>query len=156
MRRSEFCEQIEIYKYQLYIVAYTILKNEEDAQDAVGNAILKAYECRNQLRSPDRFKAWMITITRNEALRMAKKRMELPGDEKVEQLLEPARDHYNELWDCVQQLPEEYRLGIVMFYYNDLSIRDIAKVLDVPSGTVKSRLNRGRKLLKQAVEGGRK
>ncbi len=109
MRRNEFCEQIEIYKYQLYIVAYTILKNEEDAQDAVGNAILKAYECREQLRSQDRFKAWMITITKNEALRMAKKRMELPGDEKVEQLLEPARDHYNELWDCIQQLPEEYR-----------------------------------------------
>ena len=101
-------------------------------------------------------KAWMITITKNEALRMAKKRMELPGDEKVEQLLEPARDHYNELWDCIQQLPEEYRLGIVMFYYNDLSIRDIAKVLDVPSGTVKSRLNRGRRLLKQALEGEQK
>ena len=56
MRRNEFCEQIEIYKYQLYIVAYTILKNEEDAQDAVGNAILKAYECREQLRSQDRLR----------------------------------------------------------------------------------------------------
>ena len=43
-----------------------------------------------------------------------------------------------------------------MFYYNDLSIRDIAKVLDVPSGTVKSRLNRGRRLLKQALEGEQK
>ena len=151
MRRLEFCEQVKIYRYQLYIIAFAILKNEEDAQDAVCSAILKAYEHKEQLRNPHKFKAWMITITKNEALHIKRRRLELPGDEKVEELLEPVRDHYNELWDIVQNLPEEYRLVIVLFYYNELSLRDITRVLDIPLGTVKSRLSRGRELLKQAL-----
>lgn len=153
MRRMEFCEQIKTYKYQLYIVANTILKNEEDAQDAVCNAILKGYEHLEQLKSPHKFKSWMITITKNEALQMKRKRIQLPGDEKVEAMLEPVQENYNELWDVVQSLKEEYRLVIVLFYYNDLPIKDISKILEIPLGTVKSRLNRGREILKRELEG---
>lgn len=153
MRRLEFCELVKTYRYQLYVIAFAILKNEEDAQDAVCSAILKAYEHIDQLKNPHKFKAWMITITKNEALHIKRRRLELPGDEKIEELLEPVRDHYNELWDVIQNLPEEYRLVIVLFYYNELSLRDITKVLNIPLGTVKSRLNRGRELLKHALEG---
>ncbi len=153
MNRTEFCEQVKTYRYQFYIVAYAILKNEEDAQDAVCNAILKAYEHIHQLRNTRKFKAWMITITRNEALRMRTKRLELPGDDKIQELLEPVQDHYNELWDIVQNLKEEYRMVIILFYYNDLSIREISQVLEIAPGTVKSRLNRGREALKQAFDG---
>ncbi|MGN0154285.1 MAG: RNA polymerase sigma factor [Lachnospiraceae bacterium] len=153
MRRIEFCDQIKTYRYQLYIVANAILQNEVDAQDAVCNAILKGYEHLEQLKNPQKFKSWMITITKNEALKIKKKRLELPGDDKVEELLEPVHDQHNELWDIVQTLKEEYRLVIVLFYYNDLSMMEITKVLDIPLGTVKSRLNRGRELLKQALAG---
>ena len=153
MRRSEFCERVKMYRYQFYVVANAILKNEEDAQDAVCSAILKAYEHLEQLKHPHKFKAWMIAITRNEALQIKKKRLELPGDDKVEELLQPVRDHYNELWDCIQNLSEEYRLVIVLFYYNDLSLREISKVLGIPIGTVKSRLKRGKDYLKQELEG---
>lgn len=153
MKRTEFCEYVKTYKYQLYIIAYTVLKNEQDAEDAVCSAILKGYEHLGQLRSSHKFKSWMIAITKNEALQMKRKRLDMPGDEKLEELLEPVHDEHNELWDVVQALKEEYRLVIVLFYYNDLPIREIAKVLDIPVGTVKSRLNRGRECLKQALEG---
>ena len=153
MKRFDFCEQVKIYRYQLYVIAFAILRNEEDAQDAVCNAIVKAYEHVEQLKNPHKFKAWMITITKNEALHIKRKRMELPGDERIEELLEPVCDHYNELWDAIQNLPEEYRLVIVLFYYNELSIKEISKVLDIPVGTVKSRLSRGRDLLKVSLEG---
>lgn len=156
MKRLEFCEQVKAYRYQLYVVAFTILRNEEDAQDAVCSAILKGYEHIEQLKNSTKFKAWMITITKNEALKLKRRRLELPGDDKLEELLEPVRDHYNELWDCVQKLPEEYRLVIVLYYYNELSLRDIAKILNIPMGTVKSRLSRGREFLKQALEEGEK
>lgn len=156
MKRLEFCEQVKAYRYQLYVVAFTILRNEEDAQDAVCSAILKGYEHIEQLKNSTKFKAWMITITKNEALKLKGRRLELPGDDKLEELLEPVRDHYNELWDCVQKLPEEYRLVIVLYYYNELSLRDIAKILNIPMGTVKSRLSRGREFLKQALEEGEK
>lgn len=151
MSRTEFSEQINMYRYQLYIVAYTILKNDADAQDAVCSAILKAYEHIDQLKDVRRFKAWIITITKNEALQFKRKQMELPGDNKIEAMLPPVRDDYNELWDVVQSLSEEYRLVIVLFYYNDLSIKEIAKALNIPVGTVKSRLNRGREQIKEAL-----
>lgn len=152
MTRMEFCEQVKMYQYRLYIIANAILKNKEDAQDAVCSAILKGYEHLDQLKNPHKFKSWLIKITKNEALQLKRKRVDLPGDEKVEELLEPVCDNYDELWDIVQALKEEYRLVIVLFYYDDCSIREIMKILDIPMGTVKSRLNRGRELLKLALQ----
>lgn len=151
MRRTEFCEYVSQCREQLYMVAYSILKNEMDAEDAACNAILKGYEHLEQLKNPLKFKPWMITITKNEALKIREKRIELPGNEKLEDMLKPILDTHNELWDIVQSLSEEYRLVIVLFYYNDLSIRDISKVLNIPTGTVKSRLNRGREILKNSL-----
>ena len=151
MKQIEFCERVSQYRYQFYITAYALLRNAADAEDAVCNAILNGYEHLGQLKNPKKFKSWMLTITKNEALKLRGKRMGLPGDEAVEQLLPPAYDNHNELWDIVQTLKEEYRIVIVLFYYNDLSLRDISDVLDIPIGTVKSRLDRGRKLLKDAL-----
>lgn len=151
MKQIEFCERISQYRYQLYITAYTILRNEADAEDAVCNAILNGYEHLVQLKNPKKFESWMLTITRNEALKLCNKRIDLLGNENVEQLLPPTYDNHNELWDIVQTLKEDYRIVIVLFYYNNLSLRDISSVLGISIGTVKSRLNRGRKLLKDAL-----
>lgn len=152
MKQMEFCERISQYRYQFYIVAYAILENEADAEDAVCNAILSGYEHLVQLKNPNKFKSWMITITKNEALKLRQKRMELPGDENVERLLPPVQDSHNELWDIVQTMKEEYRIVVVLFYYNNLSLREISRILDIPVGTVKSRLNRGREFLKEALD----
>ena len=152
MKQMEFCERISQYRYQFYIIAYAILENEADAEDAVCNAILSGYEHLTQLKNSNKFKSWMITITKNEALKLRRKRMELPGDENVQRMLPPVQDSHNELWDIVQTLKEEYRIVVVLFYYNNLSLRDISTVLDIPVGTVKSRLNRGREILKEALD----
>lgn len=149
MKQIEFCERVSQYRYQFYIAAYAILRNEADAEDAVCNAILSGYEHLEQLKNPKKFKAWMLTIIRNEALKICDKRVELLENENVEQLLPPVYDSHNELWDVVQTLKEEYRVVIVLFYYNDLSLKDISEILGISVGTVKSRLNRGRKLLKE-------
>ncbi|MCM1325359.1 MAG: sigma-70 family RNA polymerase sigma factor [Bacteroidales bacterium] len=149
MKQVEFCERVSQYRYQFYIAAYAILRNEADAEDAVCNAILSGYEHLGQLKNPKKFKAWMLTIIRNEALKICDKRVELLENENVEQFLPPVYDSHNELWDIVQTLKEEYREVIVLFYYNDLSLRDISDILGISIGTVKSRLNRGRKLLKE-------
>lgn len=151
MRQIEFCERVSQYRHQFYITAYAILGNEADAEDAVCNAILNGYEHLGQLKDSRKFKAWMLTITKNEALKICSKRMEFLGDGNIERLLPPSYDSHNELWDVVQSLKDEYRIVIVLFYYDDLSLRDIASVLGISIGTVKSRLNRGRKLLKEAL-----
>lgn len=155
MNRNEFCELIKEYEKQLYAIAFSILRNEADTEDAVCNAIQKGYEKLDQLRSRHKFKAWMATITRNEALQIKRKRMDLPGNEKLDTMLEAVIDYHDELWDIVQNLQEEYRLVMVLYYYNDLSIHEISKVLEIPVGTVKSRMNRGRKKLREALSDAR-
>ena len=151
METKKFCECVKKYQDNLYIMALAILKNESDAEDAVSNAILKAYENRNQLSVFHKFKSWMLTITKNEALKIKRKRLTLPGNETVEAMLKPVQEHYDELWDVLRQIKEEYRLVLVLFYYEELSLRDISEVLDIPLGTVKSRLNRGKAELREAL-----
>lgn len=154
MKVKKFCENVSKYRDDLYFLALAILKNEKDAEDAVGNAILKAYEHREQINALHKFKPWMLTITKNEALKIKKKQLYLPGDEVIEALSKPVVAHYDELWDVLQKMKEEYRLAVVLFYYGGLSIRDISDVLDIPVGTVKSRLNRGKAELREALERG--
>ncbi len=152
MTKTQYCEKVSEYKSELYVIAYAILRNEADTEDAVCNAILRGYEHLDELRNPRKFKVWMYTITKNEALQLKRKRILLPGDEKVEDLMEPVYDTYHELWDIIQTMKDEQRLVIVLFYYNNLSIKEISAVLNISVGTVKSRLNRGREFLKNALE----
>lgn len=152
MTKKKFCDSIYLYKKDFYILASTILKNSADAEDAVSNAILKGFENLDQLKDSRKFKQWMLMIIKNEALKLKKKRFDLPGDEMMETLIKPTQDHYDELWDVIQKMKEEYRLAIVLFYYGNLSIRDIADILNLPAGTVKSRLSRGKEQLKQALK----
>lgn len=154
MKAEKFCEYVSKYRDDLYFMALAILKNEADAEDAVSSAIVKAYENRGQVRVFHKFKQWMLTITKNEALKLKKKRLYLPGDDAVEALSKPVMEHYDELWDVLQDMKEEYRLVVVLFYYDRLSLREISDVLGIPIGTVKSRLNRGRKELRTALERG--
>lgn len=153
MNKKEYCKFVSQYRNQLYAVAYGILENRMDAEDAACNAVLKGYEHLDQLKDSRKLKAWMTVITKNEALKIKKKRLELPGDEKLESLMDPVQDSYCELWDILCKLKEEYRLVIVLYYYSELSIADIADILEIPKGTVKSRLSRGREFLKKELEG---
>lgn len=151
---KKFSEYVNTYRDSLYIMALAILKNEADAEDAVSNAVLKAYENRKQLKVPHKFKAWMLTITKNEALKIKRKQLILPGNEAVESMIKPVHEHYDELWDVLQQIKEEYRLVIILFYYEDLPLKTISHILAIPIGTVKSRLSRGKADLKNIMEGG--
>ncbi len=152
MKKTEYFEFVSQYRRQLYAIAYTILKNKMDAEDAVCNGILKGYENLEQLRDSRKLKSWMAVITKNEALKIKEKQSLLIGDEKLEGLMEPVQDNHRELWDIVQSLKEEYRLVIVLFYYNEMSLKEISHTLEIPTGTVKSRLNRARELLKKELE----
>lgn len=153
MDRTDFCTKIKEYQKQSYAVAYSILHNEADTEDAVCSAIQIAYEKQGQLQHESKFKAWFLTIVKNEALQIRRKRLELPGNERIESELKPVYDVYDELWDVLQKLPEEFRIVIVLYYYANLPVRQIAEMLEVPVGTVKSRLNRGKGQLKNMLEG---
>lgn len=152
MRQELFSENVNKCRTQLYAIAFTILKNETDTEDAVCNAILKAYEHIDELKDDGKFKAWISTITRNEALQIIRKRLALPGNEKIEALIGSSYDNHDELRDVVKNLNEEYRIVIELYYYGDLSIKEIGEILNISIGTVKSRMHRGREMLKELLD----
>ena len=115
--KEAFCDYIEQYQRRMFRVARGILYHDEDAEDAVGESILKAYEKRNQLKNPDKFRPWIMKIVVHESYRIARKRgrtdylEDSPGTEI------PTEDSHYELWDLVNTLDEEFRVVTILFYY---------------------------------------
>ena len=142
----------------LFHVTFSILQNEADAADAVQEAILKAYGNRHKLKNEAYFKTWITRIAMNESYAIYRKNrkyvgMEDPDTLSVETLEKYVREEYLDLYQAVSGLEEKLNICIVLFYFEGYSVAEMAQILRVPQGTIKSRLNRGRKLLKGLLEG---
>lgn len=150
--RETFSNLIREYTPNLYRLAFGILHNREDAQDAVSESVLKAYEKLHTLRKTESFRPWMMQITANEAKRIyARNRKNVPV-EAIEEYMPQFRDDYHELWDIVMELDVVYREAVILYFYEQLSVKEIGQVLQIPEGTVKSRLARGKKKLRECLE----
>lgn len=146
-----FSELIQIYKKDMYQVAYSILMNNEDVADAVQDTILSCWEKINKLRQDQYFKAWMLRILINKCNDICRqKKREMPSEILEEQVLE---DAVNIEWEeALQLLDEKYRVVVVLYYKEEYSIKEIAKLLHLPGNTVSTRLRRAREKLKNYYE----
>ncbi|MBQ3331327.1 MAG: sigma-70 family RNA polymerase sigma factor [Ruminococcus sp.] len=138
----------------LYRVSMTMLKNEHDAQDAVHEAILLAYQNRNKLRQEQYFGTWLTRILINHCSRVLRQR------KRIADVTEPLPDIASrdnpyisvEIGEAIDTLPPKIRLTVILYYIEDYSVREIKEILHIPEGTVKSRLSKGRKLLKDQLD----
>jgi RNA polymerase sigma-70 factor (ECF subfamily) len=135
----------------LYRVARGILKCEADIEDATQETIIKAYQNLVSLRSDLYLKTWLIKILINECnriLRANKKTVNLVETEPAS----PDNPYENlELFSVVQSLDPNLRIVTLLFYYEGLPQQDIAEVLELPVGTVSSRLSRSREKLRALI-----
>ena len=150
------------YQSRVLRMAYLISGNYADSEDIVQETFVKCYTYRRHLREPERFDPWLYQIMTRTAWRMVKKgRREQPAEEIREE--EPLRTDapleagiYSEertaLWEAVQSLELRQRTAVVLYYYNQMSTREIAKAMGCLEGTVKSRLHTARKNLKQKLD----
>lgn len=160
MTKEDFSENIKSHTLHMYRLAFSILRNQSDAEDAVSEAVLRAYENLGTLRSVERFKAWVLQITANEAKKIygKNKRMSTVAWEDILSDSMPGKmspafyDEHHELWDAVMTLDDGFRDVIVLFYYEQFSIREIAKILKCREGTVKSRLYRAKGQLREMLQ----
>ena len=152
MEQETFERNIREYAPNMYRLALAILHNRQDAEDAVSEAVLIAYEKRHTLRDRNRFKPWIMQITANEARRIYGKNRRITPMEDMEAYMPSFRDENHELWDVVMQLETAHREVIILYFYERFSIREIGRILRVPEGTVKSRLSRAKKALKEMLE----
>jgi RNA polymerase sigma-70 factor (ECF subfamily) len=149
-------------------VAYSVLRQREDAEDVAQESFAKAYRSFRQLRDRDRFRAWLVRLTwrmaidRQRANRRRQAR-ELPSeldggghaegapgrsDPATTADLVEARERADHLWAAIDQLPEKLRLVVVLAGIEGHDTREVAALLDVPEGTVKSRMFLARQQLK--------
>ena len=142
-----FTELMKAYTKDMYKVAISILMNDEDAADAIQETILTCWEKIGMLKFNKYFKTWLVRILINKCYDIRKEREKIIF---VEEFAEPSKeDSYNiELKEALAGLDEKYRIIIMLFYGEGYRISEIAKLLNIPQSTVQTRLDRGRKKLK--------
>lgn len=153
--REHFVAQVTKLQETLYRTARSILRNEQDAQDAVQEAVTQAFARLHTLRDPAKFKPWLLRILVNTCYDACRRRRSTVYLEAVEETLAAPQSDCEErmsLWSAVMRLPEEQKAVVTLFYYEDLPIRAISEVLGVTQGTVKTRLSRARGRLRQMLD----
>lgn len=145
---------IERYQRSLYAAAFNICRNSEDANDAVQDTFIQYYTSGKEFRDEEHLKAWLLRVAVNRAKDIARsfwRRNKISIEEYAEEIpFENQEDR--ELFEAVMKLPEKYRDVIHLYYYEELSVKEIAGILGASQGSVKMRLSRGRSFLRDVFK----
>lgn len=150
--KSEYADRAWAIQNTLYAAAMAIVQNATDAEDVVQEAVLRGWIKRHSLKSPEYFNTWLTRILINTAINHRKKKRptliaavphgrSARGDERID------------IRRAIAALDEKTRLATVLYYFEDMPIEQIAQVLSLRQGTVKSRLFRARAKLRDILEG---
>ena len=151
--RERFTAAVTEHRRAMYRAARALLASDADAEDAVSEAILRAWQAFGQLCDEKALKGWLIKITVNCAYEHHRRGARVTYTDDLEPLAGGAEDKHDfGLWDAVCRLPEDYRVATVLYYYEDMTTAEIAKTLGVREGTVRSRLARARSRLRTLLE----
>jgi RNA polymerase sigma-70 factor (ECF subfamily) len=172
--RARFAEQAMEHMGSLYSAALRMTRNPADAEDLVQETYLKAYRAFASFEEGTNLKAWLYRILTNTFINSYRSKKRRPDETELEDVedlylyrrlggLEAAaagRSAEDELMDmfteteikqAVEELPEQFRLAVLLADVEGFSYKEIAEILDVPIGTVMSRLHRGRKALQKRL-----
>lgn len=153
-------ELIHMYEIKMYKTAKTILNCEDDINEAIQQTIILVYKKINQLKNDKSFGTWIMKILVNQCKKIwnqnnkrDEKHIELEDNIKF---TTPEKEDYSFVNKAMEKLSDEYKEVTILYYYDEFSIKEISKILNIPKGTVKSRLARARqtlrKLLKEEVQ----
>jgi RNA polymerase sigma-70 factor (ECF subfamily) len=143
-----FVQLIQEYESSMYRVAKAFLKSDIDCADVMQETILKVYKGIRALKEPEYLKTWLIRILINECQRLLKQKAQvIPMADFIEKAYRPDTQQDLEIQEAVQSLEEDLRITVTLFCIEDISLVDIALLLEIPEGTVKSRLYRAREKL---------
>ena len=168
--QEAFGEIVEIYKNSIFQLCFRMLGNRHEAEDIAQEAFIRAYVNINSFNQDLKFSTWLFRIATNLCIdRMRKKKpdhyldAEVKGTEGLTMYSQiPSNTRLPEeelesleLHETVQKeilkLPDKYRSAIVLKYMEELSLNEISEILDLPLGTVKTRIHRGREALRQQL-----
>ena len=156
-----FAELVSRYKNLVYSVILRMVNDREEANDLAQEVFIKIYKNLNKYYPDYKFSTWIIRITTNHVIdyRRKKKQETIPIDEidyEISTKGSPESDYLKKeqaimLKEVVNNLPDMYKIPIVLYHQQGLSYQEIADVIEEPLSKVKNRIFRGRKMLKEAI-----
>lgn len=152
MDKKELGEMMIAGTDEFYRIAKSILKEDADCQDAVQEAVSKAFAKIDTLREKKYAKTWFTRILLNECYGMLRQRKrEASYNEQISE--EEADQHqYSDLYQKIMALEIEYRMPLVLYYLNQYTIKEIGQMLNLGESAVKMRLSRARKMMRRMYE----
>ena len=155
----EFEDRLRESTTLAFRVAYGVLRHRQDAEDVAQEAFAKAYRSCTQLRDRDRFRAWLMRMTwrlaidrwRSDRRRTAREQAVESGEDPTTEEIAVSRERAERLWEAIDTLPEKLRIVVVLGAIEGHDIRTMARLLNLPEGTVKSRLYLARKGLAESL-----
>ena len=156
--RKRFNEAFELvisaYGNRMLGLAFSILGDRAEAEDAVQDVMIRIWRALPQFRGDSAFSTWAYAITRNRCLTMLRQRraeeplsLAEPEARDAAENIATAPSPASDVWALLGTLPLPYRQALMLFYAEEKTYEDIARMLDMPIGTVKTHIHRGRKLL---------
>lgn len=149
MLQTDFIQRVRACERRLYRVARTMLPQECDCEDAVQEALLRAWDKLDTLRQEAYFETWLVRILINQCKTFYRRRLpepaELAGD------IPQPRQGDTPLLDALTALPRKQRVTLELHYIEGYSVAEVARILRVPEGTVKWRMKRGRDQLREFI-----
>ena len=152
MTKDDFTQKALDSEQMLYRISMSMLKNNADCEDAVQQTILTAYSKLTTLKHEEFFRTWITRILINECSKVLKVRKRTAPLEVIENRSVETFTHNTELREAINSLSPKLRVVIVMKYSEGFSITEISRALQIPEGTVKSRLSQAKEKLKELLE----
>lgn len=153
---------VDRYKHKVFRLAYSILGNQTEAEDAAQDIFLQIWKALPAFRGEASLSTWIYAITRNLCLSSRRKIVRHLGTPFEEQYLrretamgllgDGASKHATDVFALLERLPVPYRQAVMLFYFEGKSYENIAEMLDLPMGTLKTYLHRARKQMAQAIK----
>lgn len=170
--RHAFAELVDLYKDKLFHLAYRMLGNAQEAEDIVQETFIRVYKNLKRYDSTHKFSTWIYRIASNLCIdRLRKKRhtsYSLDADMKEGEGLDgysmlaaddaspedqlALSETQQQIRQAIEKMPEKYRTVIILRYLQDLSLKEISDILDMPVTTVKTRVHRGREYLRKRLD----
>lgn len=149
--KDEFCEQIRLCERAMYALAISVVKNDADAGEVISESIYRAYKNIDTLKKISSFKSWILRIVHNTAVEMIRKNSKVMYvDEIMDTPNEGEEDELTTklvLREAVKKLKQPYRTTVILFYYENLSLSEIADITGAGISAVKKQLSRARGIL---------
>ena len=153
MENREFELLARRYMDMVFRLAFSYMKSASDADDVTQNVLLRLLKSTKPFESEEHARFWLERVTMNECKRALRSQWRKAGDiEEYANELHFETQEHSDLFYAVMELPEKYRTAIYLYYYEDYSTDEIARLTGTPAATVRTRLRRGRELLRAGLE----